>query len=180
MRKKIGLIIVLFAIVIIAGLALKHVLSSQNKPEVKKEAIHYHAGFQVYKDGELVDFSDLKFMHDEPCTLDGKPAEDDHEDEQIEKAHLHDLVGDVVHVHRKNVVWGDLFKNLEYTFPSGTEFYLNEEKIETGFTTPIKAYDSLTIFVGEDPLKEENLLMRVTKEHIQEVEKRSETCGSGS
>ena len=52
----------------------------------KDSEVHYHAGFQVYIDDELQDFSDVKFMHIEPC------SEEEHEEEteehkQIELAH---------------------------------------------------------------------------------------------
>ena len=54
-------------------------------------------------------------MHIEPC------RDEEHEKEkkdakeiQLEKAHLHDMIGDVVHVHYKGTRWKDLFANLNY------------------------------------------------------------------
>ena len=32
--------------------------------------IHYHAGFRVYKDGQLQDFSGPQYMHLEMCSVD--------------------------------------------------------------------------------------------------------------
>ena len=181
MRRNIIVIALSLIIVAIAGILIYKIYlikHSAAKAEIKKDAIHYHAGFQVYKDGVLVDFSGLKYMHDKPCDLNETPVEEEHEDEQEEKAHLHDLIGDVVHVHRSGVVWKELFINLKYPIPENSEFYLSGEKMATGLNTPIKAYDSISIFINSDPLKEQHIASRVTKEHIIETEKRSENCGS--
>ena len=40
------------------------------------------------------------------------------EDKQLEKAHLHDLIGTVAHIHRENATWRDLFKNIGYSVSS--------------------------------------------------------------
>ena len=137
----------------------------------KAKDVHYHAGFQVYADGKLQDFSDAKFMHIMPC------GEGEHkEDENLEKAHLHDGVGDVVHVHRENVFWRDLFKNLNFKIDQSKplESYVNGKKVEDILDYPIKSYDSVVIFIGKS---DKNLLKNaVTKEKIVEVEKKSEGC----
>src|ERR1700730_17097255 len=78
------------------------------KTILKPKPVHFHAGFQVYVDDKLQDFSDFKYMHEAPCTVNGKPLTNNHVDEQIEKAHLHDQIGDVVHVHRLGATWSDL------------------------------------------------------------------------
>jgi len=61
----------------------------------KPTKIHYHAGFQVYVDGVKQDFSADKYMKVDPCTIAPKTAAD----VQLDKGHLHDKVGDVVHIH---------------------------------------------------------------------------------
>src|SRR4051812_30234652 len=103
-------IYIIFGLVILGSLGIIFRDQIQEKFFPVKE-LHYHAGFQVYENGKQKSFADIAYMHDKPCT--GKKAEEEKEDEQIEKAHLHDLVGDVVHVHRENATWGDLFKNIK-------------------------------------------------------------------
>src|SRR5688500_3050606 len=111
--KKYFPLIIALIILFIGFIFLK--TKSQEKHE---EEIHYHAGFMVYIDGKLQDFSEAKFMSIAPCSEES----DSHQakskvEEQLEKAHLHDNIGDVVHVHRKGAFWGDLFKNIGFEFP---------------------------------------------------------------
>lgn len=125
------------------------------------EYIHYHAGFRVYIDGVLQDYSDYKYMNFVPCSehdVKKSPAE-----EQIEKAHLHDGVGDVVHMHRSGAKWGDLFKNIGVTLPTDLPI----------LNTPIEPNSSVVIVVGTPVDNPE----KVSLEHIKEVEAKSELCG---
>lgn len=71
------------------------------------EQIHYHANFAVYMNGKRELFKSPMYYEEVSgsCGLgnDVKPAQ---------RAHLHDNVNDVVHVHDHGVTWGDLFMNL--------------------------------------------------------------------
>lgn len=128
----------------------------------------------MYVDDKLMDLSDLKYMHIEPC------GDDDHEeDEQIEKAHLHDGVGDVVHVHRINALWQDLFKNIDVSIPASVEAYRNGEKTTDLLNQPIQAYESVVFFIGNTTNIEKKLENRVERVHMEEVETSSENCGTG-
>jgi len=141
---------------------------------VPEKEIHYHAGFVVFQDNKKLDFSDIKYMHAKPC---GDEEEDEHspEEEQIEKAHLHDYVGDVVHVHREDSKWKDLFTNLKFTVGySKATAYINGEKIDNFENQIINPYDSIVIFIGENDLK--FIKDAVTKKYIMEVEKKGESC----
>ena len=148
------------------------------KPEEHAEGPHYHAGFQVYIDDELQDFSDLKYMKLNPCSdhhaKDLTPAQ-----EQEEKAHLHDSNGDVAHSHRDNVTWGDLFTNMAYQFPDEARIaYVNGARLEGDILEyQLKADDSVVIFVGTNTDIEEKLSHAVTVDRIREVEAMSEDCG---
>lgn len=125
------------------------------------EHIHYHAGFIVYIDGVKQDYSDYKYMNLTPCTQEeSKPTK---EEEQIEKAHLHDGVGDVVHVENEDGVWGDLFKNIGVSLPGQPEI----------LKQPIEPNSSVVIAIGQEVENPE----RVTIEHIKEIEVKSELCG---
>lgn len=141
----------------------------------KPEKVHYHAGFLVYKDNLQIDFSADKYMHEEPCTLE---PDIEHENDPIEIAHLHERVGDVVHVHRDNATWGQLLKNLNYSIGGDVESYSNGKKIENILNQPIKSYESVVILIGNNPQKEEFIKNMVTVEKIKETESLSEQCGS--
>lgn len=123
--------------------------------------IHYHAGFRVYVDGVRQDYSDYKYMNFVPCTEhDTKKTQ---LEEQVEKAHLHDGIGDVVHVHRSGAVWGDLFKNIGVKLDGNLEI----------LTQPIGPNSSIVISVGKPVVNPE----KVSLEQIKEIEAKSELCG---
>lgn len=172
MFKKLSKKIILMLLLVL-GIAITTLVFFQ-KQELEEE-VHYHAGFVVFKDGKQIDFSDIKYMHVLPCNLEEEVEE--HEDEQIEKAHLHDQVGDVVHVHRENAKWEDLFTNINYKIDQNSSTYLNGEEINNFLEAPVKPYDSLVVLIGKNDV-DEVLSKAVKKDHIQETEKRSENCGT--
>jgi hypothetical protein len=169
--KRIIIIIWIFLILLSGGYLVKRTI-------FKSEPIHIHAGFQVYKDNKLVDFSDFKYMHEMPCTINGKPVDDHEEDEQIEKAHLHDQVGDVVHVHRENAVWRDLFANIKYPIEGSFVAYVNGKKVDNVLDHEIVPYETITIFIGQNSDQETKLRNAVKKERIEQIENKSENCSS--
>lgn len=140
------------------------------------DSIHYHAGFQVYQDGQLLDFSSVDYMNLVPCGEHATPG--DNKYEQQEKAHLHDNVGDVVHVHRAGATWNDLFFNIEYPLPAGSEGYVNGTAVNNLLAQPIIENQSVVFFVGENRDKESKVQNRVTLERIQEISKQSENCAN--
>ena len=87
-----------------------------NPKKLVTEGIHYHAGFKVYTDGQLEDFSQIKYMSVLACEVDEEIEYE--ENDQLEKAHLHDEVGEVVHVEAEGAKWKDLFQNINYKFDS--------------------------------------------------------------
>lgn len=143
---------------------------------LKPKEVHFHAGFQVYVNGKLQDFSDLKYMHIDPCTTKKNTIP---EDEQEEKAHLHDFVGDVVHVHRDNAVWQDLFTNIKYKIDKTKpiEGYINGKKTEGILHKPIHPYDIMLLLIGKHGNINYYLKNSVKKNHILKIEKKSESCG---
>lgn len=146
---------------------------TREEPEV-----HLHAGFQVYVDNQLQDYSTLEYMHIAPCSEEGHEEELTSEKEQEEKAHLHDNVGDVVHVHRAGVVWADLFKNIKVEIDPNAKAFINGQETRDFLNSPINAYDSLVIFLGENTDLEQKLAHAVTRGQITEAEGASENCGS--
>lgn len=169
MKQKIVLIFI-GIFILLAGILVysRHMIFSEKK-------IHYHAGFQVYIDGKLQDFSDTKYMDLTPCN-----EHENNQNNQEEKAHLHENVGDVVHVHRENVVWNDLFKNIGFTIGNSKpiEGYINGRIIQNVLSYPIKPYASLVLLIGSHGAVDNYLSHAVTVQHIKQIEKTSELCGS--
>lgn len=99
-------------------------------------------------------------------------------DEQIEKAHLHDGIGDVVHVHRLGATWSDLFANLSYPIPNkpivGYEAD-DPSPLKNVLDSSINPSQSLIILIGDNQALDPTQF--VTQEHILEVEAMSELCG---
>ena len=165
MKKRILRFFIIAALLLTAGFMIL-------RP--KPKAVHYHAGFLVYVDGVHQDFSDTKYDKIEPCTTSGiKPQEN----AQLDKAHLHDNVGDVVHVEHTGAVWGDLFKNIHFAFKNDEPLrgFINGKEIPDILSYPIKAYDSVIFVVGSD--SGIDFTKAVTKTHIVDVEKKGESCG---
>lgn len=137
---------------------------------------HIHAGFVVYIDGVKQEYSDIKYMNLTPCS--DHESVNTPEEEQIEKAHLHDNDGDVVHVHRKGAVWGDLFTNLGISFDSSKEIagYKDGQKITDILKKNIIPNESIVIVVGDQ--SKATTYTPVSEEKVIEVGKKSELCGT--
>lgn len=146
---------------------------------IPHEKTHYHAGFIVIKDNQIVDFSKPEFMSFTPCVVAGAKEEETPEQLQIEKAHLHDEIGDVIHIEEDNAKWGDLFTNLHYPINySETTAYINSKKVPNIQNMPIRHYQSAVIFIGASDGAQKFLSQAVTKEHIKEAAAKSKDCGS--
>lgn len=144
--------------------------------KIPEKEVHYHAGFIVFNNGQKVDFSNVKYMTISPCGVKGK-SEKGGTNIQIEKAHLHDGVGDVVHVEAADSKWGDLFMNINYPIDySKVTAYINHQKVDDVKDYPIKPYDSLVLFAGD--VNMDLLNQAVTKDHIIKVGDASESCGN--
>lgn len=145
---------------------------SKAEPEV-----HYHAAFQVYVDGAVVDFSATQYMHVEPCGLEDEEEEETPEHVQLEKAHLHDGVGDVVHVHREGAVWADLFLNVGYVFAEPVAGYVNGSRVDSILTYPIEEHDRVLILSNTAVADIRTLFDDVPSvERIKAVENAGESC----
>jgi hypothetical protein len=140
--------------------------------KISQPELHFHAGFQVYVDDHLQDFSNFKYMHTKPCSVN-----EEVEDEQIEKAHLHDGVGDVVHSHRDGGTYGDLFQNIKFSMSEDVVGYINGQQVPQVMKMQIVPNSSAVFFVGNNTDREKKVAVRVTQEHIREVESKSEDCG---
>lgn len=169
MRNKIIGIIAVIILVVVSYFAYFTV-----KKITAPKKVHYHAGFVVFNDDKKIDFSDFKYMRIKPCSEDIN-HEDSDEDIQAEKAHLHDLVGDVVHVEEKNAYWRDLFTNINYKLDySKTVALINGKRVNHFENQKIQPDDSLIILIGNN--KSNHLQDGVKKEYIEEKAKKSADC----
>ncbi len=104
--KKLSIPIVIavlagFIIGLIWTVALRAVL-------IKNTAPHYHANFGVFVDGQRLKFEGPTFYEEvAACSTDGVDPK--------HRAHMHEQVNSVVHVHDDVVTWADFFANLRYS-----------------------------------------------------------------
>lgn len=177
MKIKKKYLIAVFLIVILA------ISSYFGYPYIKKlsepKKVHYHAGLVLFVEDKKQDFSSFQYMNVRPCTLyRGNEEVDSDQDIQIEKAHLHDNVGDVVHVEREGGTWDDLFKNIRYDINyNNAVAILNGKEIKNFKSLRIKPYDSIIIFEGKNNISK-HLSEGVTRQYIMQKEKKSDDCGS--
>ena len=162
----IGVLVILF--ISLAAFSVSKIFSIPEKT-------HYHAGFVVFENNKKIDFSDNKYMYIKPCLTNANEEKETKETIQIEKAHLHDNVGDIVHIERKGAVWGDLFTNIKFPIDySKAVAYINGKVVPNFKSQPIKAYESLVLFIGDN---DKSLLSQaVTKEYIENQEAKGGSC----
>lgn len=168
-------ILIIIAIVAIAGGLL---VREVNRPADEAETVHIHAAFHVYRDGVLQDFTDLKYMSVKPCSEDEHEEALSPENELLERAHLHDGVGDVVHIHRPAVTWRALFENIGYEVPADAGGYVDGAFVENILQKEVRAYERVIIYTGElrDPALKHALVP--DRARIETVEAQSELCGT--
>lgn len=139
---------------------------------IGEKEVHYHAGFKIYRYNQPVDFRAPEFMHFEPCG-----DEDKHKDKNPQdRAHLHDGIGDVVHVHSHNATWEDLLTTLNTTIDGQAKYYLNADQVGTLRQAVIQPYDRMLILIGENTEVEEKLESVPDREKIEQAEQQTEGC----
>lgn len=90
---------------------------------------------------------------------------------------MHDNVGDVIHIEREGARWQDLFTNIKYSINYGNVTgYINGQKIDNFQSHSIEPADSLVVFIGNNDVNKD-LLQAPTKEYIEQMGKKSKTCG---
>ncbi len=81
------------------------------------DGVHHHANFAVYVDGERQEFDNFTFYEEIQACSPGDELQ------PSSRAHMHEMVNSVVHVHDEGVTWGHFFANLGYS--------LSDEALET-------------------------------------------------
>lgn len=83
--------------------------------------IHYHANFAVYLNGQSEQFKSPSYYEEETaCKAEGSMTPQD-------RAHMHDAVNNVVHVHDNAVTWGQFFNNLGWSV--GKDFIETRDRL---------------------------------------------------
>lgn len=146
--KTLPVIIVLsIGFILINATAIAYKIST-----VPEHPVHLHANFAVVLNDVPVDFSKASFMTIQPC---GDLA---HGDLKKEGVHLHDQIGNVVHVHAQGITWKDLFESVQYDVESQVaeassgatpQYFLNGQKRElVVLSEPIQSKDQLLVYIG--------------------------------
>ncbi|HEY8886668.1 MAG TPA: hypothetical protein VIM31_04195 [Candidatus Microsaccharimonas sp.] len=155
---------------------------------------HYHANFAVYINGAREEFAGRSYYEETAangCSLNPVSA-------PVERAHMHDKVNDVVHVHDSLVTWANFFENIRWGLgddylktrtamflPDSTHkltFILNGTAVDTIAGTVIGDEDVLLISYGSDDtsaLKKEYDGIARTAHHV-DVTKDPASCSAGS
>ncbi len=126
---------------------------------IQKVEVHYHANFAVFIDGEREKFDNFTF-YEEVASCGGDAIND-----PKTRAHMHDDINHIVHVHDNAATWGHFFANLGYATGDtllktvndtyiendSTEirYFLNGEEIDTIANRTIRSEDALLISVGD-------------------------------
>lgn len=126
----------------------------------KSDAVHYHANFGVFIDGQREQFDSFTF-YEEVASCAG-----DELNNPKTRVHMHDNVSHVVHVHDGGATWGHFFANLGYTlgndvlktdkgaYISGEDgkelrFILNGKETRSIANATIRNEDALLIDYGD-------------------------------
>ncbi len=129
---------------------------------VPQEHVHYHANFQVFVNGKQETFQDPLYYQEVAGCL------RDNDTDPIHRAHMHDEVYDVVHVHAPGVTWNHFFENINIgTEPTslriGGTVYANTD---TSTVTYILNGRKLAALVGQSIKSEDTLLINYGNEDI--------------
>lgn len=126
------------------------------------DSVHYHANFHLYIDGERYEFDNFTYYEEvQACDpVNGVRPES--------RAHMHDFVDHVVHVHDEGATWGHFFANLGYALgndvlatrdgvfmddgESQLRFMLNGESTRSIANILIQDKDLLLVDYGSDDL----------------------------
>lgn len=146
--KKVLMISAVLLAIIISVLAVKTML-------VPEKPAHYHANFGVYENGQVLDYSEAKYMDLKPCTVDQK---DPLLNDKMENIHLHNLEGKTVHIHQDGVSWNDVLNKLKYDYNSKKDLhvFLDKKKVDSSELKKVIGNDQ-TLFIHMGALDNDNI-----------------------
>jgi hypothetical protein len=171
-RKNKMIVTGLALVLLIGGIWTVFAMSGMNKAH---DEIHLHAGFQLYINDELVDFAQNKYMYFLPCGIPSTEYKN-----LNDRVHLHDKVGDVVHVHSAGIKWKDLFEAIEYDLPKieNVKFIKDGKEVDNIYEQEIVNNESIIIVYDGKKDVEEYVKNQVSLERIEQIARSKENCGS--
>ena len=128
---------------------------------------HYHANFAVFLDGERLDLGAMHYMQDvAACKANPDLIL------AVERAHMHEGIHDVVHVHHEGATWGHFFANIGFAL--GDDFLITdrgERYFAEGDRTLKFVLDGLDVpSVFNSVIEsEERLLISFGRESVEEI-----------
>lgn len=161
----------------------------------KPAGVHYHANFAVFINGQKEDFKADSYYEEETACKEHVKMQ------PVDRAHMHEHVNNVVHVHDNAVTWGQFFENIGWgigknyiSTPAGTFLDNSENKLHiildgenmTGISaitnTVIKDQSTLLLNYGREPDKKMQEQFKAipndAKEHDEEDD--PATCSGGT
>lgn len=119
--------------------------------------VHYHANFAVYINGQREEFKDKSYYQEVAvCSSTNNISRPE------ERAHMHENINSVVHVHDHATTWGQFFENLGWVV--GPDF------IQTADGTLYKAHDAVKLNIiinGQDYTDLQSITNLVIKDDAQ-------------
>lgn len=165
----------LLYIVIILVVILGGVYFFRRDKSAVAQDVHYHASFHILDENSTpLDLSGIEYMSISPCG-----EEEDAHDAEKGEVHLHDSIGDIVHVHGSEMEWGDLFEYLKID-PTGYNAIINENLYTNFDSVVINPYDRALFFQKGDTVDSTLFNSVPDRKYIEKVEELSETCSSTS
>ena len=151
-RRQILLVLLAFFLGAFWIFAIRFVL-------VENKEVHYHANFGVFIDGNRLPLDNFTFYEEIKSCFGGD------EQRPQDRAHMHEMVNHIVHVHDEAVTWGQFFSNLGITVgdrvmsydkvvyvddrDTQIKFYLNGETVDSIYNRVIGNEDALLISAGK-------------------------------
>jgi hypothetical protein len=108
------------------------------------KGVHYHANFGLYINGQREQLKDAFYYEEESSSCDAQEKMTPHE-----RAHMHDNVNSIIHIHDNAVTWGNFFQNIGWVVdnnlvetPQG-KMYLADSSNKVSYILNGKATDNV-------------------------------------
>lgn len=131
---------------------------------------HYHANWSVWINGQEQKFADPSFYEEvASCTV-----YEHGESDPMHRAHMHNDIFNVVHVHADGVTWGQFMENINSAAQSGflrihNDSFTNNENSKVSYVLNGKQLDSLNGLVIGD---QDKLLINYGNDSTETIQQR--------
>ena len=161
---KVVLLVTIGVVMGVVGIGAARFATLPELPDT--EGPHYHANFAVFLNGERLDLSAMHYMQDvAACQANPDVML------PVERAHMHEGIHDVVHVHHEGATWGHFFQNIGLAL--GDDFFISDRgdryfaegdrqlkfvldglQVPSAFNRVIESEDRLLISFGSESFDE--------------------------